>query len=222
MQNEPEETPVPPKLLIWDWNGTIIDDTQLCLTLENELLRERGKPEITREWYLDNFTFPVRAYYERMGYTFETERFETVADDFMHRYRERYAGCPLREGVISVLEKAKRCGTKQTLLSVTQQDDLLIQASRFGVAPFFSAILGQSDSLCRSKTERAKAYMAQNGIAPDDALFIGDTDHDAEVARAVGCRCALIENGHQSRRVLEACGVPVYADCEALQRALFD
>ena len=211
-----------PKLLIWDWNGTIIDDTQLCIALENELLRERGMPEITREWYLDNFTFPVRTYYGRMGYTFETERFETVADDFMRRYRARFAKCPLCRGVVSVLEQAKERGIAQTLLLVTQQDDLVTQANRFGVARYFSAILGQSDSLCRSKTERAKAYMAENGIDPGDALFIGDTDHDAEVAEAVGCRCALIESGHQSRRVLEACGVPVYADCEALQKALFD
>ncbi len=213
---------MPPKLLIWDWNGTIIDDTQLCIALENELLRERGMPEITREWYLDNFSFPVRAFYDRLGYTFETERYETVCEQFLRRYDERYAACPLRKGVVSLLEQAKERGIAQTLLSVTPQDDLIAQANRFGVAKYFAEILGQADSLCRSKTERARAYMAHNGVDPGDALFIGDTDHDAETARAVGCRCALLLNGRQSRRVLEACGAPVYADCEALQKALFD
>ena len=68
---------MPLKLLIWDWNGTILDDTRLCIDIENELLRERGMPEITEAWYLSHFTFPVRRYYAKMGYTFETESFES-------------------------------------------------------------------------------------------------------------------------------------------------
>ncbi len=175
------------KLLIWDWNGTILDDAALCLELENELLRERGMREITREWYLAHFSFPIRRYYEMMGYTFETESYESVSEIFMERYRRRYSDCSLREGVIDVLRAAKARGIRQTLLSLTQQDDLLEQANRLGAAQYFSEILGQVDILGTSKVDRAVAYMAQNGIDPGDALFIGDTDHDVEVARAVGC-----------------------------------
>ena len=209
-----------PKLLIWDWNGTVLDDAELCLALENELLRERGMPEITREWYLSHFSFPIRSYYEQMGYMFETESFETVSEIFMTRYRERFADCPLRKGVLDVLRDFRDRGATQTLLSLTRQDDLLEQAKRLHAAQYFSEIIGQSDILCHSKVERAKAYMAQIGIDPKDALFIGDTDHDAEVADAVGCRCALLEGGHQSKEVLLHCGVPVYESADALYRAL--
>ena len=210
-----------PKLLIWDWNGTIIDDADLCLALENELLRERGMPEITKAWYLAHFSFPIRAYYEMMGYAFETERFETVSEIFMERYRERFVDCPLREGVTDVLNAIEKRGVKQTLLSLTQQDDLVEQAARFGVAPYFSEILGQDDILGHSKVERAKNYIAECGIDPNDALFVGDTDHDVEVANAVGCRCVLLEGGHQDGSVLLRCGVPVYASTEAFYKAVF-
>lgn len=210
-----------PKLLIWDWNGTIIDDTDLCIAIENELLCERGMREITKDWYLASFTFPVRDYYLKMGYTFRTESFETVADAFMVRYRARFSECLLREGVADVLREAKRRGIVQTLLSVTRQDDLIGQAQAFGVAGFFSEILGQDDSLCVSKIDRTKTYMARLGIRPEDALFIGDTDHDVEAANAVGCPCALLCGGHQSREVLLRCGVPVYESAEALGKAIF-
>ena len=53
-----------PKLLIWDFNGTILDDMELCLAIENEMLLERGMPTISKEWYLGHFSFPIRAYYE--------------------------------------------------------------------------------------------------------------------------------------------------------------
>ena len=51
-----------PKLLIWDFNGTILDDAELCYVIENELLLERGMKPITREWYLEHFSFPIRDY----------------------------------------------------------------------------------------------------------------------------------------------------------------
>ena len=209
------------KLLIWDWNGTILDDADLCLSIENEMLRERKMPEITKEWYLEHFSFPIRAYYEMMGYTFEKESFEALSDTFMARYRQRYAMCPLRRGVTDVLKAVREAGIRQTLLSVTQQDDLFEQASRLGAAPFFSEILGQLDVLGTSKVDRAKRYMEEMNIDPKDALFIGDTDHDVEAAKAVGCPCVLLEGGHQSREVLLRCGVPVLDSAEALLKQLF-
>ena len=210
-----------PKLLIWAWNGTILDDTDLCVALENELLKERGMRVITKAWYLENFVFPVRTFYERMGYTFQTESFETAAASFMERYRKRYAQCPLQRGVAGVLETAEERGIVQTLLSVTQQDDLLEQTKRLGVASYFSEILGQDDTACRSKVDRAKEYIARIGVDPKDALFIGDTDHDVKAANAVGCPCVLLCGGHQSKDVLLRCGVPVYDSAEQMRKELF-
>ena len=41
------------------------------------------------------------------------------------------------------------------------------------------------------------------------AVMIGDSLHDAEVARALGTRCILVARGHQSRETLLEAGVPV-------------
>ena len=204
------------QLLIWDWNGTILDDWKLCLAIENELLTERGMPCITEEWYLDHFSFPIRRYYEQMGYTFAHESFERVSEIFMERYNARFADYPLRKGVTDVLKKVQHMGVLQILLSVTQQDELLRQAARLGTAPYFTEILGQPDSLGFSKVERAKAYISSHGIDPKTTLFVGDTDHDCETAQAVGCACALLAGGHQSKDVLLRCGVPVFDTVETL------
>ncbi len=209
-----------PKLLIWDFNGTILDDADLCLAIENEMLAERGMPTITKEWYLNHFSFPIRTYYEMMGYTFETESYERVSEFFMERYNARFDACPLREGVLDTLKAFRNAGIPQTLLSVTQQEDLRRQAARLGVAPFFTELLGQVDIMGHSKVERAREYITRIGVDPLDALFIGDTDHDAEAAHAVGCPCALLTNGHQSEAVLSRCGVPIYESAKALMNAV--
>ena len=203
------------QILIWDWNGTILDDWKLCLAIENEMLQERGMPTITEQWYLDHFSFPIRRYYEQMGYAFEHESFERVSEIFMERYNARFAGCPLRQGVTDVLKKMQQTGMKQILLSVTQQDDLVRQVTRLEAAPYFSEILGQTDILGFSKVERAKTYIRTQGIDPETVLFVGDTDHDCETASAVGCACALLCGGHQNKTVLQRCGVPVFDTVEA-------
>ena len=209
-----------PKLLIWDFNGTILDDAELCFAIENEMLLERGMKPITRDWYLDHFSFPIRDYYLQMGYTFETESYERVSEIFMERYNARYTCCPLREGVTEALAAFCEAGMLQTLLSVTQQDDLERQAKKLGVAPYFSEMLGQTDIAGHSKVDRAKEYMRRMRLDPEEALFIGDTDHDAEAAEAVGSPCVLLLGGHQSERVLKACGVPIYVSAQTLKDAL--
>lgn len=209
-----------PKLLIWDFNGTILDDVDLCLEIENELLKERGMPTIAKDWYIDHFTFPIRENYLRMGYTFETETYEQVSAVFMSRYNERYTRCALREGVLDALRAFRDAGILQTLLSVTQQDDLVRQATRLGVAPYFSEMLGQDSIMGHSKIDRAKEYIERVGVKPADVLFIGDTDHDVEAADAVGCPCVLLLGGHQSKSVLSRCGVPIFASAQALSDAV--
>ena len=209
-----------PKLLIWDWNGTVLDDWKLCYTIENEMLTERNMPQITEAWYLDHFSFPIEAYYRMMGYTFEKESFERLSEVFMERYNARYRTCALRSGVAEVLKTIQEKGIPQTLLSVTRQDDLIRQTEQFGTARYFTGILGQTDILGYSKIDRAKAFMAHNGIDPKTVVFIGDTDHDYQAATAAGCSCVLLTGGHQSEAVLARCGVPVFHTVDALMEAL--
>jgi phosphoglycolate phosphatase len=49
-----------------------------------------------------------------------------------------------------------------------------------------------------SKVNRGRELLAEIGREPDDVLLIGDTGHDYEVSRELGCDCLLISSGHQS------------------------
>ena len=55
-----------PRCVIWDWNGTLLDDLQLCLRLLNEMLEEDGCPNrYDLAAYREIFGFPVVDYYRR-------------------------------------------------------------------------------------------------------------------------------------------------------------
>ena len=55
-----------------------------------------------------------------------------------------------------------------------------------------------------SKVQLGTDYLRRTGIDPAHCVMIGDTQHDAEVAAAIGAKCVLYTGGHQSRALLEA------------------
>lgn len=210
-----------PKLLIWDWNGTILDDTFLTYEIANRMLAERGLPVLPGEdAYRAVFGFPIKEYYRRMGYTFEQESYERVADEFVDLYEQGFSRCKLRDGALSVIDTLARRGYRQTLLSATRLDQLTAQVSHFHITDRFDRVLGLDDHFAHSKADLARAFIEEQGLPPQDALFIGDTDHDHEVSSAIGCPCVLLMGGHQSRARLEACRVPVLDSVRALLACL--
>ena len=71
------------KHIIWDWNGTLLNDTWLCVEGINNSLEKRSIDTITKEVYRRVFSFPVKDYYERLGFDFKKEPFEVAGDEFV-------------------------------------------------------------------------------------------------------------------------------------------
>ena len=213
-----------PELLIWDWNGTILDDAGVCRQIADIMLGERGIPALPdMDAYRAVFGFPIKSYYEKMGYRFgpEDEPYEHVADEFIVLYDRLYRTAALRPGIVDFLDRRKGEGYRQVLLSATRRDQLLEQVAAFGdVGDRFEQKLGLTDHYAFSKAALAKAFIEGQGIPRERTLFIGDTDHDFEVSSAIGCPCVLLEGGHQSRERLLKMGVPVLRDLSELESYL--
>ena len=127
----------------------------------------------------------------------------------MSDYRAHEPDCSLVPGAWKTLKALNNMGARQILASASRQDDLERQVRAHGLDGAFSAVLGMSDDLGGGKAGLAAGYMRREGIEPADALFVGDTVHDFEVAQSIGCRCVLIAGGHQSVERLEATGTAV-------------
>lgn len=198
------------KLLIWDWNGTLLDDTKLCFDIANDMRVERSMdPLPDMNAYRSVFGFPVIDYYRRMGYTFETETYEEMSEEFLALYAERLPQCGLQPHVQETLQAVHDLQIPQILLSATGADRLRGQVEFFGIADWFDDIIGGDNNLAHGKAENARNLLAQKSVDPANALFIGDTDHDHEVSDAIGCRCLLLTRGHQSHERLSMLGVPM-------------
>jgi len=192
--------------IIWDCNGTLLNDTDICISTINELLAERGLSEISRENYLELFGFPVIDYYKKIGFKFEKESFEIPANQYIQKYHSKLSQCELHNQVLEVLKYFKESGFKQLVLSASEDTKLKEAITHFKIVDFFDEISGLDNHFAFSKTTLGINMLNKLKISPENTCLIGDTDHDSEVADAIGCKCILIADGHQSKSRLEETG----------------
>ena len=186
--------------LVLDFNGTIIDDVDLCLNILNHLLEERNYKKVSLEEYKHIFTFPIKNYYINAGFDLKKYSFTSISNEFISLYQKASLNCKLYEGINELIDKCNNNRIKVVLLSASQIDNLKEQTDHFGLSEKFEAILGTSTIEAASKVEIGKNYFKDK--QDKKILFVGDTTHDAEVASAIGADALLITHGHQARDIL--------------------
>ncbi len=195
--------------VIWDWNGTLLNDLDHCIATINVLLEKRKLPMIDHSRYKDVFSFPVKEYYQSVGFDFSKENFEIPAKEFIDLYDRQVKNCPLHDSAIEVLSFFKEHNISQFVLSAMKQEMLEETLKHNRISHFFEAVAGLNDHYAVSKIERGKQLIRQFEIDKKNTFIIGDTIHDFEVARELGTACILIADGHQSKERLQKTGSTV-------------
>ena len=198
------------QLVLWDWNGTLLDDVSLCLECLNLLLRRNGYPQqYDLTGYKQIFGFPIQEYYTRAGFDFTRHPYEELAVQYMDHYIPHSESCPLMAGAEDVLRQVQALHIPQVILSASPVELLREQVMQRDVQGYFTQLLGLGDIYAHSKVELGVSFMERAGTPPEKAVLVGDSVHDFQVAQAMGSRCVLCAAGHQSRAHLEATGAPV-------------
>ncbi|MBE5800699.1 MAG: HAD family hydrolase [Clostridiales bacterium] len=200
---------LPLRQVLWDWNGTLLDDLWYAIGVRNRTFPAFGLPTIdSLERYYQEFTFPVKLYYERAGVT--DENFTKVAHAWMDEYVRGCREIPLHADAVETVRRLQTAGLRQVVLSASKMDILTAQLSYYPeLEGQFDRILALSDIYARSKEAIGCAYLRECGVPARETVMIGDTLHDADVARAMGTQCILVARGHQSRETLETAGAKV-------------
>lgn len=194
--------------LVWDWNGTLLDDLPLTVAATNASLATYGGPVVTADEHRRDFRRPVIDYYAYvLGRTLDAQDFVRLDDAFHLAYADGLLGCPLSVGALEAL--AGWAGT-QSLLSMWFHDKLVPTVTRYGLERYFARVDGLRDVIGGGpKAPHLAAHLAGLGLAGPDCVLIGDSVDDAMAAASVGARCVLYSGGFTDPARLLAVGVPV-------------
>jgi len=198
------------KHIIWDWNGTLLDDGWLFVDVMNSILKRRGMDTITLKKYREIFGFPVKDYYLKLGFDLEKEPFEESGLDFIKEYKNRRYDAQLYPQVIPLLIKLNARGISNSILSAQHQTLLDDLTQYYNIRNHFIGVIGLDNHYAHSKVENGIEWMKQINLSPQEILMIGDTDHDFEVAEVIGIDCLLLSHGHHCSKRLKKTGAKVF------------
>lgn len=188
--------------VIWDWNGTLVNDADLCVEIVNELLVEFDQEPVSAKFYLDNFEFPVKKYYNKIGLPTTQNSYDYISNNFIKSYRERYIRCLLQTDALKCISKLFSLNITQSVLSAGMQSDLDTFIKHFRLTKYFQSINGVNDIHAHGKMDLGIRHVNQILAKSSEILLIGDTLHDAEIAQSLGVKCLLYSGGHNSKLLL--------------------
>lgn len=186
------------KAVIWDYNGTLLDDLDISIKAINNMLTKRNLKTLNTHTYKELFTFPVKKYYESIGFDFEKENWDNVAKEFISLYTKFLPESIIFPDAIKCLEQFKLQGKKQFILSAMEHSMLTKSAGEMNISQHFEEISGIDNIYASSKIDNGLKLIKKHNLNPEEVCLLGDTTHDYEVANKLNCKCILITKGHQS------------------------
>jgi phosphoglycolate phosphatase-like HAD superfamily hydrolase len=197
--------------IVWDWNGTLLDDNHANLAAVNAVCAEFGRPPVELEYWRSVFRRPlIPCYEDLLGRGFEEGEWERAERLYDAHYLKHLPACDLAEGVPDVLHTWSGGGGSQSLLSMASHDHLVPLIAERGLRDHFARVDGrQFETVKDSKAEHLVRHLDQQGVDPAKVVLIGDIDDDARAAHEVGARAILVASGLMARERLAATGAPV-------------
>lgn len=197
--------------IIWDWNGTLLNDFSVSLNATNEALSEINIPKITSLCYKENYSVPVDDFYHKIiGRTTTRDEWKRIGQKFNEIYKPEVIKAPLADKAMHILKNVK----SQSICSLMENDLLLSMVESFGVRDYFSLIQGRSHPLLKEgKEKHLEAHInwlvSRLNIDKRVMILIGDTVDDAYSAKTAGIKSILYSGGTYSYDRLKATGQPV-------------
>jgi len=198
------------KHIIWDWNGTLLDDAWLCVVVMNILLKKRNLNPIDLKKYQTVFGFPIIDYYRKLGFTFDDEPFQKPGTEFILEYNKRYIESKLQKDALPTLKYIQKCNINQSILSAQEKKQLNTFMKHFNLSKYFNNVFGLNNHYADGKIEAGEKLLQKIDRPINEILIIGDTVYDYDVSVALGIDCVLIHRNHQLKSTLTKTGAPTF------------
>ena len=208
------------KYIIWDWNGTLVDDAWLFVDLMNCVLKKRRLPIINIVDYQNTFCFPLEDYYKKLGFNLDIEPYEIPSMEFIALYNKNKYRPLLYPYAVPLLKKVSSSGVKNYLLSAQKEDSLLELVNFYKLNDFFQLVKGTDNFHARGKDSIAGNILKNLNVQNNEVLFIGDTNMDVEIAQKYNANIIALTFGHQSKDRFPNKNLILVDDSKGLEREL--
>ncbi|MCX6796868.1 MAG: HAD family hydrolase [Candidatus Doudnabacteria bacterium] len=199
------------KLVAFDWNGTLLADTNASVKAESKVLEHFGFKPTTVKEFQKTYDIPIKKYW--IGMKMNEKLFERKADEIHGIFNKHYEplenSCRSRAGTRVLLKWLKNKNILSIIYSNHPKEHIRKQLHRLGLSYLINEILGRSQNdnshlHARSKEDKLKKFAAQNKIKPSEIISVGDTIEEIEIGTKLGLRTIALTGGYNSIKRLKA------------------
>jgi len=199
------------KLVIFDWNGTIISDTKEILKGANAVFNFLNAPELSFERFQEIVDVPISEYSKKNGV--DPEQFdihkEKISKIFSSTYEPLAEKLSPRIGTIEMLTFLKEKSIDTFIVSNHPVKEVERLVNQFGLSDYFEETIGADNQKIvyshRGKKEKVMDLIKRKNVLPSETIIVGDTGEEIEIARELGLLSIAITDGFWNRkRLIEA------------------
>ncbi len=196
----------PPRTLLWDIDGTLVDTTDLITSALDHVYRKFLGKTLPKEELRAIIGIPLSSQLRVFG---EPADFGVCQPDMEAEFIRFYEGHRDIERLVlaaaDALKAGKRLGRKTGLVTSKNNEEIANTLPRLGIQEFVDVVVS-ADDVSLPKPDPAGVLLAMKRLEarPEDTMFIGDTVHDMRAGRSAGVRTCAVTWGAAPRDVLMA------------------
>lgn len=198
------------KLVVFDWNGTLIADVKADLDATNHELKFLGISPITVVKQRKFFEVPIRNYYKNLGVSEDliSKDSEKLANIYHTYYERRVDHCRTRGGARELLYRLEHKGIARIILSNHNVVNISRQLLRLKLTQHFDVILANetlSAVYHQGKQDHLREWLKTTDLKGPEIIIIGDTAEEIAIGQKLGLVTVALTGGYSSaKRLLEA------------------
>lgn len=199
------------ELVIFDWDGTIMDSTGLIASCIQATCREMGlavPDEAAAKWVIG---LGIAQSMERVAPGLDASRTREFADRYRGHFLARDHEAPLFGGIPGLLEDLRGRGLRLAVATGKSRRGLGRALASSGLAPFFEATRCADEGFPKPHPDMVLRILDETGVEASRAVLVGDTTHDLELAANAGVDAVAVTYGAHGEALLRERAARHYA-----------
>ncbi len=192
------------RLLIFDWDGTLLDSIAAIVDCTQATLQELGQASVSEAAIREAIGLGIRETVECFAPGCDDELFYRIVEAYRRHWLATYCHRPaLIPQARQVLERLVEEGYFLALATAKSRDGLRRDLDRTGLAKLFVTTRTVDEAPGKPHPQMVLDILRELGVLPGEALLVGDTAHDLLMARNAGVGALGVCSGSHEREKLE-------------------
>jgi phosphoglycolate phosphatase len=212
------------QLLVFDWDGTLMDSEARIVACMQAAARDAGLAEPSRAAARDIIGLGLAEAIARLFDGHSPQAHARVVEGYRHHWLAgELAPSPLFEGARELIADLDRAGCMLAVATGKSRRGLDRVFEETGLAPHFVASRCADEAFSKPHPQMLLDILERVGADAADTLVIGDTEYDMQMAANAGADALGIAHGvHSPQRLLDSGALGCVNDLHALRTWLAD